>query len=103
MAELVEGRVDVAFEDPLRGGPLGQCGEALLDGIGGGTRGPKPVGVRVGYGFRDRIQSQQIQGLHRAVQRRGNPQSSTAPFALGDIDAAQRLWMVAPLPERTDS
>jgi hypothetical protein len=64
--------------------------------------GPKPVGVRVRQRLGDGVQTQQLQGLHRPIPHRRNPQAAEFAIRFSDIDTTQRLRPIAPLPERAD-
>src|SRR5260370_14981527 len=58
------------------------------------------VGVRISRGFCKRVQSQQVECLHRPAPDARNAQRTLFAVSLGDIDTSERLRMIPSLPER---
>ena len=103
MADPVKAGFDVRFEDPLRAGcDCAECVEALRDRIRCRSLLAESVGVRVAVGFRDGVERQQVECLHRSVLHRGDPEGTYLPVALRDVDAPQRVGLIATLLQRHD-
>src|SRR5579864_6487540 len=60
----VEAGADIPFKNPLRPVVSTECDEAGFNRICRRATSPKSVGVRVSRCLSDRIESQQVQGLH---------------------------------------
>ena len=63
--------------------PLSECSGALLHGVRTASFLAKPVGIGVGEGFRDGVQGEQVECLHRSVLHRGDPEGRILPLDLG--------------------
>ena len=86
MADAVETAFDVAFEHPDRRVALGQCTEALANGVGAGSAFAEPVGVAVSDRLSHRFQGQRVERLHGPVPQGGNTPSKlhSVPINLWD-------------------
>ena len=82
---MVEAALDVALQYPFRGFPFVQVSEALLDCIMGASADSEPVGVRVGIGFRYRLQRKFVECLHGSVGHSRDAQRTHFPVFLRDI------------------
>src|SRR5439155_306265 len=92
MADSVETGPDIALQNPLWRMLPCESIEALLDGIRGRTLRTEAIGVRIAQSLRDRLQGQQVQGLHRPVVHRGDRQRALAmrTITLRHVDAPER-------------
>src|SRR5437870_3715973 len=104
MADSVETGPDIALQNRLWRMLPCESIEALLDGIRGRTLRTEAIGVRIAQSLRDRIQGQQVQGLHRPVVHRGDRQRALAMRAitLRHVDAPERASAIASLPQFSD-
>jgi hypothetical protein len=75
MTDPIEARLDVPFEYPFWRSAFCQRLEALFDRVCCGPFRAKAIGVGIGPNFRDGRESEQVEGLHRAVVHRGHPPS----------------------------
>jgi len=82
----VKAGADISFEYPLRTVIFTERNEASFDCVCCRTGRPKPVRIRVGPCFGDRIECQQVQGLHGSVPHGGNREGPLSTGALGDVD-----------------
>ena len=60
VTDVIKATFDVAFQHPRRRTTLGQCFEALLNGVGGRAFRSEAIGVFVRSGFRDGGQRLQV-------------------------------------------
>src|SRR5438552_1681142 len=99
MADSVETGPDVALQNPLRRMLPSENVEALLDGIRGRTLCAEAVGIWIAPSLRDRVQGEQVEGLHRPVMHRGDRQGALALRAilLRNVDAPEREGAIASL------
>src|SRR5690349_11738322 len=102
MRNPVEAGAYIALEYPLRTIFSAQSNETCFDGICCGARCPKPVGVRISRRLRNRIKSQQVEGLHGSITHRQDTKWALFAIAFRDIDTARRLWVITPLPQRVN-
>src|SRR5262245_63697818 len=79
MADPVEARFDVSFEDPFGTASVAQYRVALPDGVSRRSFFPESVGVGIGGCFRDGIEGEQVECLHRPVFHRGDATSILPP------------------------
>jgi hypothetical protein len=93
MADPVKASFDVPFEDPFGAVTIAQEEMTLLQGIGTAAFQSKAIGMAVGQGFRDGVESEQVECLHGPVAHRGDPEAAIA-VALGDVHPAERLRSV---------
>jgi hypothetical protein len=94
MADSIKASFDVPFENPLWTVPMAQQGMDLVQGIGTAAFQSKAIGMAVGLRFRDGIESEQVEGLHRPVGHRGNPEAAQFAVALRYVHPAERLRLV---------
>jgi len=69
MANIVEAAFDVAFEHPARVF-VAERSETLFNRVCTTSPQPEAVGILIRSGFRDRIERQQLQGLHGSIPHR---------------------------------
>ena len=69
MANVVEAAFDVAFEHPARVF-VTERSETLFNRVRTTSPLPEAIGILIRSGFRDRIERQQIQGLHSSIPHR---------------------------------
>src|SRR5690606_13449093 len=74
VTDVIEAAFDVCVEHPLWRMLSIQGITNLNDGVRSGATGPKAVGVKVGSGFGDWLQSEQAECLRGPVSHRRNPQ-----------------------------
>src|SRR5712691_7027878 len=100
----IETGSDVALQDPLRGMLSGQPIEALFDRIRGGALCPEAIRVWVAARFRNGIEREEVQRLHRTIVPRRDRQRTLATRAicLRNGDAPKRQGAIATLPECLD-
>src|SRR5208337_2491571 len=97
VADAIKASFDVPFENPGRAPFLAvapQSEKTVLQGIRTATFQPKTIGMVVGQGFRDGIQTQQVERLQSAIAHRRNPQGTLLAIAFGNVHPAERLRLV---------
>ena len=87
VADRVETAAYVAFQYPLRRYSPRQKNESLMDGIGRGTVGPKPIRVRIRRLLRNGDECLKVQRLHRPVVHGGDRQRSKLAVFLRNVDS----------------
>jgi hypothetical protein len=88
MADFIEARLDVAFENPPCAMFVSETTETLRQRIGAASAFSKSVGVRGGARLGYRRQRQRIQPLHGAVAHGRYPQWSKFAGFLANVDTA---------------
>src|SRR3954465_10545347 len=91
MADLLKASFDIALENPLGTVPMAQHDMSLRHRIGTAAFPPKAIGVAVGVGFRDGIETEQVECLRGPVGHRGDPETASLAVALGNGHPAERL------------
>src|SRR5947209_858666 len=86
MRNFIEAGTNISFEDPLRTVVFTERNEASFDSVCCRTGCPKPIGVRVSQCFGNRVECQQVQGLHGSVPHGWNREGSLSPIALENVD-----------------
>ena len=77
VADAVEAGFDVAFQDPLGANGVWPSAMKHCSMASAGDRScAEPVGVRIGGRFRDRVEGEQVEGLHRPVGHRGDAEGA---------------------------
>src|SRR5712692_1116240 len=88
MRDSVKAGAYISFEDPFRTVVFTECNEAGFDRVCCRAGCPKPVRVRVSQCFGDRIEGQQVQGLHGSVPHGGNRKGPLSTIALRNVDTS---------------
>src|SRR4051794_15852581 len=91
MAEYIKACFYIPFQDPARTGWTPEDLVAFIGGIGAAAFQAKAVGMAIGPGRRDGIESEQVEGLHRAIGQGRNPETASLAVALGNGHPAERL------------
>src|SRR5947209_1231810 len=91
MADFIKASFDVALKNPYGTAPMVQHDMSLLHRISTATLPPKAIGVAVGVRFRDGIETEQVESLHRSIRHGGNPEAASLAVALGNGHPAERL------------
>ena len=100
VADPIKAGLDVAFEHPDGGRLHAQRFVALLERVRRRPPSTEAVGVYVPRGFRDRIEGEQVEGLHRPVIHCRDAERSQLAVALLDVDASKRQGTIPPLFQR---
>ena len=105
VADPIEAGLDIAFENPRSGVVVAQDLVALIQRVSTTAFQTKAVGVTVGQRLRDRVETEQVECLHGPVRQGGNPQRTQLGWvaAFRNVDAAQRLWLVAVATQSMES
>src|SRR5437762_12852943 len=91
MADLIKASFDIPFENPLGTVPMAQHRMGLCQGVSTAALPPKAIGMAVGQGFRDGIETEQVQCLHGPVAHRGNSETASLAVTFGNVHPAERL------------
>jgi hypothetical protein len=88
MTKAIKARTDVAFENPVGSATAAAVWPAkdfvtFIHGIRTTAFQPKALGVAVGQGFREGIETKQVQSLHGPIGHRRYPQGTLLAVALG--------------------
>src|SRR2546425_1356980 len=96
----VKAGADIPFQDPLRRLVQGQDGRTLSERIGWGALATEAVRVGLRLGLRNRIERQQIEGLHGAVVlTRHRERTCPCAAAFGESPTAYRLGVIPTLAQ----
>jgi hypothetical protein len=79
VADAIKAGFDIPFQNPLGTVRVTQQDVNLFEGIGTTAFQSKAIGVAVGLGFRDRIETEQVQCLHGSVRQGGDTPSKLPP------------------------
>jgi len=60
MADAIKASFDVPFQNPFWTAPIAQDNMRLFQGVGATTFQPKAIGMAVGSGFRNGIETKQV-------------------------------------------
>src|SRR6266545_5980828 len=102
MTDAIKARFDISFQNPARTVRTAQDVMTLFQGIRTTPLQPKAIGMAIGQAFRNRIEGQQVQSLHRSVRYGGDAQSAPFAVALGNGHAAEWLRLVAVPAQRAE-
>src|SRR5262249_3027796 len=105
VADSVEAALDVALQDPGRAVVFPQDLMTMIQGVGTAPLPAKTVGVGIGRRLLNRIETEQVQGLHGPSGQGRDTQRT--PFrrvaAFRNVDPSPRLWLVTVAPELVES
>src|SRR5947209_359297 len=105
MTDPIKAGFDIAFQDPRRAVTLTQNLVALVQSVGTATVTAKTVGVGIGSRFLDRIEAEQVQGLHGSIGQGRDAQRTKlgGVAAFRNVDPPQRLWLITMPAELVES
>src|SRR2546421_9410247 len=105
MADPIKASFDIAFENPFGTVVFAQDLMTVIQGIGTAPPTAKTVGVGIGSGFLNRIETEQVQRLHGPIGQGRNSQGTKfgGVAAFRNVHAPQRLWLIAVAAEFAES
>src|SRR4029079_6640674 len=81
VADLIKAGFDVPLENPLRTVAMAPQAMGLCQGVRTAAFSPKAIGMAVGQGFRDGIETEQVESLHGSISHGGNSQTASLAIA----------------------